>query len=106
MRRTAAYSQKQNFGDLPRFTAFRPDCVKTFDDIEFEAAASSRDSAEPIFRILEFFAAGVALWAGFWVPCSGAPGDRRKMTPTSPYAAFIAAISGPMPRMFMTRLRL
>ena len=33
-------------------------------------------------------------------------GSDRKLKPTGPYAARIAAISGPMPIMFITRLRL
>ncbi len=33
-------------------------------------------------------------------------GYRRKFEPTSAYAVLIAAISGPLPMMFMTRLRL
>ena len=51
-----------------------------------------------------------------WLTGSGGPdfailrGDSpeygRKLKPTSAYAALIAAVSGPMPMMFMTRLRL
>ena len=42
----------------------------------------------------------------FSVLCGDLADDGRKLKPTSAYAALIAAISGLIPMMFMTRLRL
>jgi hypothetical protein len=58
------------------------------------------------FPVLGICAGGAGLWDGFWALYGGWGGCRRKLMSTSAYAALIAAISGPMPRMFMTRLRL
>ena len=58
------------------------------------------------FPVLGDYASGAGLWVGFWVVCGDLAGSVRKWTPTSPYAALIAAISGAMPMIFMTRLRL
>ncbi len=49
---------------------------------------------------------GADLWVGFRFPCVDVTGGGHKWVPTSPYAALIAAISGAMPIICMTRLRL
>ena len=49
------------------------------------------------------------MWAygpDFAVPCGDLAGYGLKMKPTSAYAALIAEISGRMPMMLMTRVRL
>ena len=64
---------------------------------------------EPRRRVLRFlrgYASGAGLLLWFWVVCGDLAGSVRKLKSTSVYAALIAAISGPMPMMFMTRLRL
>ena len=74
----------------------------------FEFDAPGRIGAAPrwIFRISGILAADAGLWAGFWPLCAGLARYGRKMTPARAYAASMAAISGRMPKMFMTRLRL
>ncbi len=50
--------------------------------------------------------ADAGLWAGVSVLSGDLAGYGRELGRTSAYAVLIAAISGPMPKMFMTRLRL
>jgi hypothetical protein len=58
------------------------------------------------FPVSWIYAADAVLWSGFRGLCGGLVGCARKTLHREPYAALIAAISGAMPRIFMTRFRL
>ena len=83
-----------------------PGCVKTNAILLCDAPVGWGDPPRRVFWFLGICAAGAGFWAGFWVRCGDLAGWVRKGRPTSPYAALMAAISGAMPMMFMTRLRL
>jgi hypothetical protein len=58
------------------------------------------------FRILEVCVAGAGLWPGFAALGDHRAGDGYNSERRGAYAAIMAAISGRMPMILMTRLRL
>ncbi len=83
-----------------------PGCVKTLAVFLYDGAVGLDDLSRRDFRFWGFVRQVRAYGPDFAVPRGDLAGYGLRRKPTSAYAAPIAAISGVVPMMVMTRLRL
>ncbi len=97
---------KQRRTSSRAMSALGPACVKTLANFLCDGAVGLDDLSRRVLRFRGFVWLTGSGWPAFAIPCGDLAGYGRKLKSTSAYAALIAAISGLMPMMFMTRLRL
>ena len=89
-----------------RMSAYGSGCVETVAVCLCDAPVGFVDLSRRDLRFWRFAPLVRVFRPDLAVPCGYLAGYGLKMKPTSAYAALIAAISGRMPMMLMTRLRL
>ena len=87
-------------------SAYGSGCVETLAVCLCDAPVGFVDLSRRDLRFWRFAPLVRVFRPDLAVPCGDLAGYGLKMKPTSAYAALIAAISGRMPMMLMTRLRL